>query len=65
MVDLGTLGDLYISNIFTSRDVSILEKDTFKHKGIGLLPDVVLYSRREHEVKTFACTGDRRGRPYR
>jgi hypothetical protein len=62
MVDLG---DLHISNIFTPGDVLILEKDIFKLKGIGLLPDVVLYSRREHEMKTFACTGDCRGRPYR
>jgi PKD repeat protein len=36
VVDLDTLGALYIPNIFTPEDASTPEKDIFKPKGIGL-----------------------------
>jgi PKD repeat protein len=75
VVDLDTLGALYIPNVFTPGDASIAEKDIFKPKGIGLENYyIAVYSRNgqilwesdavdEEGIPTDAWDGNFQGQP--
>ncbi|MCX8210473.1 MAG: PKD domain-containing protein, partial [Lewinella sp.] len=63
VVDLDTLGALYIPNIFTPGDASTPEKDIFKPKGIGLQDYYIAVYTRNGQVVWESDMVDEEGVP--